>query len=37
MIKKYWKRIALLLIGLDVVVVFGGGLVLSAFGALGGQ
>lgn len=30
MIKKYWKRIALLLIGLDVVV-FGGGLALSAF------
>lgn len=36
MIKRYWKRIALLLIGLDVVV-FGSVLVLSAFGALGGQ
>lgn len=36
MIKQYWKRIALLLIGLDVVV-FGSALVLSAFKVLGGQ
>jgi len=36
MIKRYWKRIALLLIGLDVVT-FGGGLVLSVFWALSGQ
>ncbi len=36
MIKRYWKRIALLLIGLDVVV-FGGGLALSAYWALSGQ
>lgn len=36
MIKKYWKKIALLLIGLDVVI-FGSSLVLSAFWALGGQ
>ena len=36
MIKKYWKKIALLLIGLDVIV-FGGGLLLSAYWALGRQ
>jgi hypothetical protein len=36
MIKRYWKQLVLLLIGLDVVV-FGGGLVLSAFSALGKQ
>lgn len=30
MLKRYWKRIAFLLIGLDVIV-FGGGLILSVY------
>jgi hypothetical protein len=36
MIKKYWKKITLLLIGLDVVVL-GGGLVLSVYCQLSAQ
>jgi hypothetical protein len=36
MMKKHWKTITLLLIGLDVVVL-GSGLVLSAFWAVNAQ
>jgi hypothetical protein len=36
MIKKHWKKITLLLIGLDVIV-FGGGLVLSVYCQLSAQ
>jgi hypothetical protein len=36
MMKKHWKTITLLLIGLDVIV-FGGGLVLSVYWQLSAQ